>query len=100
MGGLPNMLFVIDTNKEDIAIQEANRLNIPVAAILDSNSNPDGIHYPIPGNDDAIRSISLYCDLVSASILDGLQAQMRSAGIDVGAAMDVLFEKNEKEATI
>ena len=65
MGGLPDILFVIDTNKEAIAVQEANKLGIPVVAVLDSNSSPDGIDYPIPGNDDAIRAIHLYCDLVS-----------------------------------
>src|SRR6266853_330180 len=73
MGGLPDILFVIDTNKEAIAVAEANTLRIPVVAILDSNSSPDGIAYPIPGNDDAMRAIQLYCDLVSGSVLDGLQ---------------------------
>src|SRR5213595_2248381 len=72
MGGLPNILFVIDTNKEQIAIAEAKKLGIPVAAIVDSNSNPDGIAYPIPGNDDAARALSLYCDLVARAIIDGL----------------------------
>lgn len=89
MGGPPNILFVIDTNKEDIAIKEANKLGIPVVAIVDSNSTPDGIDYLIPGNDDAQRAIDLYCTLVSAAVLDGLQAQVRSSGIDVGAAEDV-----------
>src|ERR1700726_4663964 len=84
MGGLPDVLFVIDTNKEDIAVREANTLRIPVVAILDSNSSPDGIAYPIPGNDDAMRAIHLYCDLVSASVLDGLQAEMSASGIDIG----------------
>ena len=73
MGGLPNMLFVIDTNKEEIAVAEARKLGIPVAAILDSNSNPDGIAYPIPGNDDAARALSLYCDLVARAIIDGFR---------------------------
>ncbi len=72
MGGLPNMLFVIDTNKEAIAISEAKKLGIPVTAILDSNCDPDGIAYPIPGNDDAARAIALYCDLIARSIIDGL----------------------------
>src|ERR1700683_2372666 len=72
MGGLPNMLFVIDTNKEEIAVAEARKLGIPVVAILDSNSNPDGIAYPIPGNDDAARALSLYCELVARAIIDGL----------------------------
>jgi small subunit ribosomal protein S2 len=92
MGGLPDILFVVDTNKEDIAIQEARRLNIPVVAILDSNSNPDEITYPIPGNDDAIRAITLYCDLISSAVLDGLQAEMTSAGIDVGSSANLPFE--------
>ena len=85
MGGLPDILFVIDTNKEAIAVQEANKLRIPVVAILDSNSSPDGIAYPIPGNDDAMRAIHLYCDLVSGAVLDGLQAELSASGVDVGA---------------
>jgi len=85
MGGLPDILFVIDTNKEAIAVSEANTLRIPVVAILDSNSSPDGIAYPIPGNDDAMRAIQLYCDLVSASVLDGLQAELAASGVDIGA---------------
>ena len=89
MGGVPDILFVIDTNKENIAILEANKLKIPVVAILDSNSNPDGIAFPVPGNDDALRAIDVYCDLVTGAILDGLQAQMVSAGVDVGASVDV-----------
>ena len=89
MGGLPDMLFVIDTNKEDLAIQEARRLNIPVIGILDSNSEPDGVHFPVPGNDDATRAISLYSDLIANSILDGLKKEMMKAGIDIGAAADV-----------
>jgi small subunit ribosomal protein S2 len=89
MGGLPDILFVIDTNKEDIAIKEANRLNIPVVGVLDSNSNPDGITFPIPGNDDAIRAITLYCELISGAVLDGLQAEMQSVGIDLGSAEEV-----------
>ncbi len=89
MGGLPDLLFVIDTNKEAIAIQEARRLGIPVVAIVDSNSDPKDINYPIPGNDDAMRAIQLYCDLVSGAILDGLQAEMTSAGIDLGEAADL-----------
>jgi len=84
MGGLPDMLFVIDTNKEAIAVQEANRLNIPVVAIVDSNCDPTGIKYPIPGNDDALRAIQLYCDLVSSAVLEGLQAEMAAQGVDIG----------------
>jgi len=86
MGGLPNMLFVIDTNKEGIAISEAKKLGIPVTAILDSNCNPDGIAYPIPGNDDAARAISLYCDLVARAIIDGLSVGQVAAGVDLGEA--------------
>jgi small subunit ribosomal protein S2 len=89
MGGLPDILFVIDTNKEGIAVREANTLRIPVVAILDSNSAPDGIAYPIPGNDDAMRAIHLYCDLVSGSVLDGLQAELAASGVDIGARADL-----------
>src|SRR6202012_1804060 len=89
MGGLPNMLFVIDTNKESIAVAEARKLDIPVAAILDSNSNPDGIAYPIPGNDDAARALALYCDLVARAVIDGLSEGQAHSGIDTGEA-DVL----------
>ncbi len=85
MGGLPDILFIIDTNKEAIAVQEANKLKIPVVAILDSNSSPDGIAYPVPGNDDAMRAIHLYCDLVSGAVLDGLQAELAASGVDLGA---------------
>jgi small subunit ribosomal protein S2 len=86
MGGLPDMIFVIDTNKEDIAIQEAQRLNIPVAAIVDTNSDPKGITYVVPGNDDAGRAISLYCDLVARAAIDGISRAQGEAGIDVGAS--------------
>src|SRR5713101_7094117 len=89
MGGLPDVLFVIDTNKEAIAVNEANTLRIPVVAILDSNSSPDGIAYPIPGNDDAMRAIQLYCDLVSGAVLDGLQAELAASGVDIGARADL-----------
>ena len=89
MGGLPDILFVIDTNKEAIAVREANTLRIPVVAILDSNSSPDGIAYPIPGNDDAMRAIQLYCDLVSAAVLDGLQAELAASGVDIGARAEI-----------
>jgi small subunit ribosomal protein S2 len=92
MGGLPDMLFIIDTNKEAIAVEEARRLNVPVVAILDSNSSPDGISFPIPGNDDSLRAIQLYCDLVAGSVLDGLQAEMVASGIDVGAQDDAPVE--------
>ncbi len=86
MGGLPDILFVIDTNKEGIAIQEAAKLGIPVIAVIDSNCDPDRITYAIPGNDDAIRSISLYCRLISDAVLDGLQQEMIASGEDAGAA--------------
>jgi len=88
MGGIPDLMFVIDTNKESIAIQEARKLNIPVISILDTNCNPDGITYPIPGNDDAARAIQLYCDLVADSVLDGLAAGQSALGVDLGAAAD------------
>ncbi|MBU1378028.1 MAG: 30S ribosomal protein S2 [Alphaproteobacteria bacterium] len=86
MGGIPDLMFVIDTNKEAIAIQEARKLNIPVIAILDTNSNPDGITYPIPGNDDAARAIQLYCDLLADAVLDGLAAGQSASGVDLGAS--------------
>lgn len=85
MGNLPDILFVIDSNKESIAILEAAKLGIPVIAVLDSNSDPDGITFPIPGNDDAIRAITLYCELMTAAILGGLQVSLVDAGVDVGA---------------
>jgi small subunit ribosomal protein S2 len=89
MGGLPDIIVIIDTNKEAIAVAEANTLRIPVVAILDSNSDPAGIAYPIPGNDDAMRAIHLYCDLFAGSVLDGLQAELAASGIDIGAREEV-----------
>ncbi len=86
MGGLPDLVFVIDTNKEAIAIKEAQKLGIPVVAIVDSNSDPDGITYIVPGNDDATRAIALYCDLVSRAVIDGLSEGERKSGADVGAS--------------
>ena len=86
MGGIPDLMFVIDTNKEAIAIQEARKLNIPVVAILDTNSDPDGVAYPVPGNDDAARALQLYCDLVADSVLDGLATGQAASGVDLGAA--------------
>ena len=86
MGGIPDLMFVIDTNKEAIAILEARKLNIPVVAILDTNCDPDGISFPIPGNDDAARAIQLYCDLIADAVIDGLAAGQSSAGVDLGAA--------------
>lgn len=86
MPGLPSMLFVIDTNKESIAIKEANRLGIPVVAVVDTNCNPEGITYPIPGNDDAGRSVALFCDLISKAALDGISRNKSGLGEDIGAA--------------
>src|SRR5580698_8325361 len=86
MGGIPDLMFVIDTNKEAIAIQEARKLNIPVVAILDTNCDPQGISYPIPGNDDAARALQLYCDLVADAVLDGLTEGQTSMGVDIGAS--------------
>ena len=85
MGGLPDLVFVIDTNKEDIAIKEARRLNVPVAAIVDTNCDPDGITYVVPGNDDASRAITLYCDLVAKAAIDGISRAQGAHGIDIGA---------------
>ena len=93
MGGQPDILVVIDTNKEALAVKEANKLNIPVVAVLDSNSSPDGITYPVPGNDDAIRAIQLYCDLFSGAVLDGLQQEAISSGRDIGEAEELPAEQ-------
>jgi small subunit ribosomal protein S2 len=97
MGGVPDLLFVIDTNKEAIAIAEAIKLKIPVIAIIDSNSNPDGVNYPIPGNDDAGRAITLYCDLVARAAIDGIERAQGVAGIDIGGA-EVVSEAALEEA--
>ena len=86
MGGVPEAIIVIDTLKEDLAIKEAQKLGIPVIAVIDTNSDPDGITYPVPGNDDALRAIETYCELFSGAILDGLQAEMKSKGVDLGAS--------------
>ena len=88
MGSIPDIMFVIDTNKEAIAILEARKLNIPIIAILDTNSDPDGITYPIPGNDDAARAIQTDCDLIADSVLDGLAAGLSASGVDLGAAIN------------
>ena len=93
MNGIPDALFIIDTNKEAIAVLEANNLNIPVIAICDTNTNPSGVDYPIPGNDDALRAISLYCDLIAASVLKGLESNLEESGIDIGEAHDLVEEK-------
>ena len=89
MGGLPDILFIIDTNKEKLAVEEANKLGIPVVAVLDSNSDPVGVTYPIPGNDDAIRAITMYCDLIAGAVLDGISAEMIASGRDIGGAEDL-----------
>ena len=92
MGSTPDLMIVIDTNKEAIAIQEAKRLGIPVVAILDTNCDPDIVDYPIPGNDDAARAIALYCDLFAKAALDGIARQQSGAGIDIGAAVEAPAE--------
>src|ERR1700693_2029433 len=93
MGGLPDLVFVIDTNKEDIAIKEARRLNVPVAAVVDTNCDPDGITFVVPGNDDASRAITLYCDLVARAAIDGISRAQGDMGIDTGAAAEPIVEK-------
>lgn len=90
MGGRPDLIFIIDTVKEGLALNEARRLGIPVIAICDTNSNPDDIEFPVPGNDDAIRAINMYCDLIAGSVLDGIQAEMTAAGVDLGAQETVV----------
>jgi small subunit ribosomal protein S2 len=98
MGGLPDAIFIIDVTRESIAVQEANNLKIPVIAVVDSNADPSGITFPIPGNDDALRAIELYCDLVSAAVLDGLQAELRASGVDIGASEQAPAESLPAEA--
>jgi small subunit ribosomal protein S2 len=93
MGGLPDLLFVIDTNKEDIAIKEARRLGLPVAAIVDTNCDPNGITYVVPGNDDASRAITLYCDLVAKAAIDGISRAQGELGVDTGAAAEPIAEE-------
>ncbi len=97
MGGLPDILFLIDINKESIALREAKRLNIPVVAVIDTNCDPDLVDYPIPGNDDAGRAINLYCDLVSKAALDGISRQQTALGVDVGAAVEPPVEASVAE---
>ncbi|MFQ5622887.1 MAG: 30S ribosomal protein S2, partial [Paracoccaceae bacterium] len=92
MGGTPDLLVVIDTNKEALAIAEAQKLGIPVVAVLDTNSKPDGIDYPIPGNDDAARAIALYCDLIARAALDGMATQLGSEGVDIGEMVEAPVE--------
>lgn len=93
MGGVPDLLFVIDVNKEDLAILEAQKLGIPVVAVVDTNCSPKGVDYIIPGNDDAARAIALYCDLAARAALDGMSAQLGAAGVDLGALEDVPAEE-------
>jgi small subunit ribosomal protein S2 len=93
MGGVPDIMVVIDTNKEEIAVQEANKLGIPVVAVLDSNSDPHGVTYPVPGNDDALRAINLYCDLFAQAVLDGIQQEMADTGADLGEAIEPVAEE-------
>ena len=92
MGGIPDMLFILDTNKEAIAVQEANRLGIPVVAVVDSNASPDGVDYIVPGNDDAMRAITFYCELVQAAVLDGLQTELMKSGGDAGGVVEAPVE--------
>jgi small subunit ribosomal protein S2 len=92
MGGVPDMMFVIDTNKEAIAIQEARKLSIPVVAVVDSNCDPDDVDVPIPGNDDASRAIQLFCDLIADAILDGLAEGQAGSGVDLGAAASPMLD--------
>jgi small subunit ribosomal protein S2 len=99
MGGQPDLLFVIDTNKEDIAISEARKLGIPVVAVVDTNCDPANITYPVPGNDDASRAISLYCELVAAAVLDGLQREAVARGTDIGEAEVLPPEQLPQEGT-
>ncbi len=96
MGGLPDLIIVIDTIRESIAISEARKLGIPVVAVVDSNSCPDDVTYPIPGNDDATKAIELYCDLFSSAILEGLQKGLEKSGVDLGASESVVETTEEK----
>ncbi len=98
MGGTPDMLFVIDVKKEALAVSEANKLGIPVIAVVDTNCSPDGVDYVIPGNDDAARAIALYCDLVSRAALDGMSAQLGAAGVDLGELEEAPVEEAVAEA--
>ncbi|MDL2398579.1 30S ribosomal protein S2 [Rhizobium mayense] len=99
MGGTPDLMFIIDTNKEKIAIDEAKRLGIPVVAIIDSNCDPDLIDYPIPGNDDASRAIALYCDLISRAAIDGIARQQSASGRDLGASIEAPIEETLADGT-
>ena len=96
MGGLPDLIFVLDTVKEQIAIQEATKLNIPIAAVIDSNSNPDGITYPIPGNDDSTKAISLFCDLISKAALDGIAQSQNETSAQTETSPKVVKKRTSK----
>jgi small subunit ribosomal protein S2 len=98
MGGLPDIIFIIDTVKEKLAIEEANKLGIPVVAVVDSNADPSGVAFPIPGNDDAIRAINLYCDMVAAAVFDGISAELQASGVDIGAAEELPEELPKEPA--
>ncbi len=100
INGIPDALFIIDINKEAIAVLEANNLNIPVFAICDTNTNPSGVDFPIPGNDDALRAISLYCDLIAASVLKGLESNLEGSGVDIGESQDLAEEKISEDTLI
>jgi len=98
MGSIPDLMFVVDTNKEAIAVQEARRLGIPVVAIVDSNCDPDVVDYPIPGNDDAARAIQLYCDLIARAAIDGIERQQGALGFDIGASEEAPVEPTLADA--
>ena len=111
MPNLPDAIFIIDINKEAIAVQEAKKLNIPVVAICDTNTDPSNIDYPVPGNDDAVRSISSYCDLIGSAILSGMEENLSESGVDIGNSdvnvdvdipsdkeIETIQDNNEKES--
>lgn len=98
MGGTPDLMFVIDTNKEAIAIQEARKLGIPIVAIVDTNCDPDLVDFPIPGNDDAARAIQMYCDMIADAVLDGLAQGQSASGADIGASANPPAERALQEA--
>ena len=103
MPDLPDAIFVIDINKEAIAVQEAKKLNIPVIAICDTNTDPSNVDYPVPGNDDAVRSISLYCDLIGSAILSGMEENLAESGVDIGnseASVDVDIPTDKEIETV
>ncbi len=100
MGGLPDIIVVVDTNRDELAIAEAHRLNIPVVGVIDTNSKPDGLQFPVPGNDDATRAIRLYCDLIADAVLDGIQADLAAQGVDLGATEAPVEEVVAEEAPV